>query len=84
MVNTSRVETAWLHYPGITKGESEMWTVPSVSEGWEGKVNQNEKDLNIMVHLRNWTIVEQRRREKRWAKGWEEQLRKEAQVRESF
>ncbi|KAL3103288.1 hypothetical protein niasHS_002474 [Heterodera schachtii] len=44
VVNTSRVETAWLHYPGIKLGAVKMFTVPT--------------ELNIMVHLRNWTIGE--------------------------
>uniref|UniRef100_A0A183C3R7 Glycosyltransferase family 92 protein n=1 Tax=Globodera pallida TaxID=36090 RepID=A0A183C3R7_GLOPA len=44
VINTSRVETAWLHYPGIKLGWVKMFTVPT--------------DLNIMVHLRNWTIDE--------------------------
>uniref|UniRef100_A0A915ENS6 Glycosyltransferase family 92 protein n=1 Tax=Ditylenchus dipsaci TaxID=166011 RepID=A0A915ENS6_9BILA len=41
VVNTSRVETAWLHYPGSFFLPL-MFTIPD--------------DVNIMVHLRNWTL----------------------------
>lgn len=43
VVNTSRVETAWLHNPGIYNRETlKMFTIP--------------ESRNIMIHLRNWTI----------------------------
>lgn len=43
VVNTSRVETAWLHYPGIQQTRMTMYNIPD--------------QLNIMVHLRNWTML---------------------------
>uniref|UniRef100_A0A914E6S9 Glycosyltransferase family 92 protein n=1 Tax=Acrobeloides nanus TaxID=290746 RepID=A0A914E6S9_9BILA len=43
VVNTSKVETAWLHWPGITINRASMYIVPMKQ--------------NIMVHMRNWTVV---------------------------
>lgn len=46
VVNTSRVETAWLHYPGIKQKKMIMYNIPD--------------RVNIMVHLRNWTMLTKR------------------------
>uniref|UniRef100_A0A0N5BUE0 Glycosyltransferase family 92 protein n=1 Tax=Strongyloides papillosus TaxID=174720 RepID=A0A0N5BUE0_STREA len=44
VVNTSRIDTAWLHWPGRIKYGYHMQTIP------------NEK--NVMLHFRRWKIKE--------------------------
>lgn len=43
VVIPSRVHTVWLHWPGIMEPGYKMHTIP--------------EEVNIMVHMRNWSMV---------------------------